>query len=262
MALDWQKKIKSPCQDVSDDVCNAMPLTTLYYQPIVDSLTSQIVFCESLLRFVGQQGQILSPAAWIQKAEAEGSIASLDADVLSRVFQVLDSNPALSLSLNASCYSLESPLWPARFYEGAEAFPHVLSRMIIEVTETCHFSLSPTASAFLRDARAMGVRLALDDVDEVSLSCLKDHLRKPLFSVDYLKISRQLTMSFLESPYHQRKFLNLLSLAADQGMAPIVEGVETKRLCDALCAQGVSLQQGYYWGRPSPVPVVNRILPA
>jgi EAL domain-containing protein (putative c-di-GMP-specific phosphodiesterase class I) len=260
MALEAQKKREFFFEDTSAE--DVMPRTTLYYQPVVDSLTSQVMFCESLLRFLGpKDGEIMAPAAFIQKAETDGSIASLDADVLSRVFQALASGPSLVLSLNVSCHSLEGSLWSERFYEGARSFPKVLSRMIIEITETCHFSLSQGASAFLKDAQSMGARLALDDVDEVSLSCLKNHIKTSIFSVDYIKISRHLTMSLVESPYHHRKFSDLLSLARDHGIAAIVEGVETKRHCDALCAQGVSLQQGYYWGHPSPVPFVKSTLP-
>jgi hypothetical protein len=35
------------------------------------------------------------------------------------------------------------------------------------------------------------------------------------------------------------------------GAMPIIEGVETKPQCQAFCAKGLFLQQGYYWGYPA-----------
>ena len=243
-------------------VCEEMGLAfkkNIYYQPVVDASASHVLFYESLLRFVGDDGEVFSPSSFVHKAEADGSIAALDAESLSMVFKALAEHPCLNLSFNVSCLSLDDPLWALRFYEGAKAYPDGLSRLILEVTETRNFSLSPEACDRLRHIGSMGVRLALDDVDQVPFSCLQDCLKSFDFFVDFLKISRHLTMDLHKSPHHRGKFSDLLDLAHDYGAMPIIEGVETKPQCDAFCAKGLFLQQGYYWGHPASV--LNAVVP-
>ena len=225
----------------------------IYYQPVVDAKTSSILFYESLLRFVGEDGEVFSPTFFIQRAEADGSIVSLDAESLSMAFNVLAENAFLNLSVNVSCFSLEDFLWIHRFDEGAATFPHVLSRLIVEITETQDFSLSQEACYRLKRIRTMGVRLALDDVDQVTFSCLNARLDSGDFAVDFLKISRHLTKDLEKILGYKERFSNLMRLASDHGVMLIIEGVETKPQCDVLCAQGLFLQQGYYWGRPASV---------
>jgi EAL domain-containing protein (putative c-di-GMP-specific phosphodiesterase class I) len=240
----------------NQDVCEEAPLKikkNIYYQPVVNAAASDVLFYESLLRFVGEDGEVFPPSPFVHRAEADGSIAALDAESLSIVFKMLVDNPCLSLSLNVSCLSLDHPLWILRFYEGAKASPDILSRLIVEITETRNFVLSPEACHRLRHIQSMGVRLALDDVDHVPFSCLQARLKSHDFPVDFLKISRHLTMDLHKSPHHRGQFSDLLDLAHEYGLIPIIEGVETKSQCDALCAKGLVVQQGYYWGHPASV---------
>ena len=63
-------------------VCEEMGLAlkkNIYYQPVVDASASHVLFYESLLRFVGDDGEVFSPSSFVHKAEADGSIAALDA---------------------------------------------------------------------------------------------------------------------------------------------------------------------------------------
>jgi EAL domain-containing protein (putative c-di-GMP-specific phosphodiesterase class I) len=225
----------------------------IYYQPVVNTKASEVLFYESLLRFVGEDGEIFAPTPFVQRAEEDGSIIDLDTESLSMVFTVLAANPSLALSFNVSCLSLENPLWDQSFHEGAKAHPDVLSRLIVEVTETQNFWLSPEACDRLRHIRSLGVRLALDDVDQVLFPCLQTRLKSFDFQVDFLKISRHLTMDFEHNRDRTDQVSALLGLAHDYGVTPIIEGVETKAQCDSLSAQGVVVQQGYYWGRPASV---------
>jgi EAL domain-containing protein (putative c-di-GMP-specific phosphodiesterase class I) len=225
----------------------------IYYQPVVNVSASEVLFYESLLRFVGEDGGIFPPTPFVQQAEADGSIVVLDAESLSTVFTVLAVNPHLTLSLNVSCLSLENSLWAQSFYEGAKAHPDVLSRLVVEVTETQNFLLSPEACDRLRQIRSLGVRLALDDVDQVLFPCLQGRLKSFDFQVDFLKISRHLTMDFEHNRGRTDQVSALLGLAHDYGITPIIEGVETKAQCESLSAQGIVVQQGYYWGRPASV---------
>ena len=225
----------------------------MYYQPVVSAAASEVVFYESLLRFVGEDGAMFAPTPFVQRAEANGSIVALDSDSVSIVFKALDANPYLILSVNVSCLSLEHSLWAQSFYEGAKAYPDVLSRLIIEVTETQNFLLSPEACDRLRHIRSLGVRLALDDVDQVLFPCLQMRLQSGNFLVDFLKISRHLTAAFEKSSGHTDQLSALLGLAHDYGITPIMEGVETKAQSESLATQGIVVQQGYYWGRPASV---------
>lgn len=65
----------------------------LYYQPIIDIKTEKCIGAEALLRWPGEQGQIMNPAEFIPLAEKEGMIEQITDYVIDNVFRDLGDYP-------------------------------------------------------------------------------------------------------------------------------------------------------------------------
>jgi len=96
--------------------------------------------------------------------------------------------------------------------------------------------------------RAEGFRVALDDLGSgyASLNLLAD-LRP-----DFVKLDMELVRGAATDPLRRGLVQAIVRAARDEGIRVIAEGVETLEVAELLAEIGVSLLQGYYFGRPSP----------
>jgi EAL domain-containing protein (putative c-di-GMP-specific phosphodiesterase class I) len=108
-------------------------------------------------------------------------------------------------------------------------------------------------SSILRELRARGVRLAIDDFG-AGFSNLKyiTDLRP-----DVVKIDRQLIEGLSDGSREQVLISSLTALCHAQGAAIIAEGVETVAELHALRRAGVRFAQGYVFARPDATPAIR-----
>jgi len=231
----------------------------LHYQPIVDREGS-IRGLEALIRWNHPELGLVSPAAFIPIAEASDRIVSIGWWVMEQACRQLGawrSHPDklhLWIAVNVSAKQLcESRFVPElkRLLEVTGAPP---SQLCIEITETVllegqGFGLAQTFT----DIRALDIRLSLDDFGTgySSLSYLKS---LPLTKV---KIDQSFVRSLLESPKDQAISEAVLGLAVKLGLSVVAEGVETHGQFELLDRMGCNQFQGYYFGRPAPLEVLD-----
>jgi len=123
--------------------------------------------------------------------------------------------------------------------------------LILEITERVRFDREPGAVEVLRRLGDIGVGLAIDDFGAGTTSLA--HLRT--LPVSRLKIDRSLVHD-LGGPDAERAGMVLRTLADLAGHLEIDvvgEGVEEPDQRDALIRSGISLAQGFLFGRPAPL---------
>jgi EAL domain-containing protein (putative c-di-GMP-specific phosphodiesterase class I) len=123
-------------------------------------------------------------------------------------------------------------------------------RVVVELTERSPIEDNGGARACLDDIRALGARLAIDDVGSgySGLGHVVD------LSPDLLKLDRTLVAG-LDSDHTKSALVErLTSFAVDVGMEVVAEGIETEAELDALRSFGVESGQGFLLGRPGPIP--------
>lgn len=217
----------------------------LYYQPIIDIKTEKCIGAEALLRWPGEQGQVMNPAEFIPLAEKEGMIGQVTDYVIDNVFRDLGAYLATHadryVSINLSASDFHTSRLIARTNQKTEQYAVRPQQIKFEVTEHAFLDvdkMTPIILAF----RQAGYEVAIDDFG-IGYSNL--HNLKSL-NVDILKIDK----SFVETlTTHKTSHLiaeHIIELAHSLGLKTIAEGVETEEQVNWLRKRGVRYCQGWF----------------
>ncbi|MEN5018487.1 EAL domain-containing protein [Erwinia sp. Eh17-17] len=221
----------------------------LYYQPITDHQHREVIGYEALMRWQHPQKGLIMPLDFIPIAEETGLIHSLGAYALHEACREAatwpgDQSVAVNLSpLQFKNSALVSVVEAALKDSGLA--PH---RLEVEITESVLLDDSLVNIHILQKLKALGVRIALDDFGTgySSLSYLRS------FPFDKIKIDK----SFINDMHDSREALAIIraitGMSRSLDIQITAEGVESNEQFERLKAEGCTLFQGYYFGRPQP----------
>ncbi len=233
----------------------------LHYQPIVDLHSARVVGLEALLRLVDEQGELVSPAAFITVAEQSGLIVPVGAWVLRESCRALaglrrDTGQDLHLSVNVSPCQASRPDLSETVVAALEdaGVPEQLLRL--ELTESALLAADDLTLHQLLRLRDRGLGISLDDFG-TGYSSLT-HLQR--FPVTEIKVDRGFVQGMVTSPGDRAIVTAITRLAADLGMGWVAEGIETEGQHAAVSSLGPGLGQGYLFGRPMPLEVLRPFL--
>ena len=213
----------------------------LYYQPQVIVADGRVCGFEALLRWRNPTRGLVMPGDFIQCAEETGLIVPIGAWMLrNALLQAAQWPVGLRVAVNLSAFQLGRDdlvdIVKAALLESGQAE----QRLELEITESAlQQSMAKTHEA-LRQLRAQGVRITLDNFGAGSASL--SHLRS--FPFDGLKIDQSFIAAMTESPQGRDIVRGILQLAASLNIATTAEGVETQAQLDQLAAGGCRKAQG------------------
>jgi diguanylate cyclase (GGDEF)-like protein/PAS domain S-box-containing protein len=234
----------------------------LHYQPLVNLDTHRIVGVEALLRWRHPERGLLAPAEFVGVAEETGLIVPIGRWVVetavSRVasWQPDDPGQLLSVGVNLSprqLYDEDFFATAAAALAKAELPPAALT---VEITENLLLGDSSRADERLAQLRGFGIRIAVDDFG-TGYSSLA-YLRR--YPVDVLKVDRSFVRPLCDDPRPAALVRSIIDLAAALDMDTVAEGVETQSQARILSGLGCHVAQGYYFARPQPAAVIERVL--
>ncbi|WP_203531129.1 sensor domain-containing phosphodiesterase [Pseudoroseicyclus tamaricis] len=208
-------------------------------QPIVELATGELTGFEALSRFSGTPYR--TPDVWFSEANALGRQIELEALAVSKALALMPQlPPGASLSINASPETVTSGIL-ATLAEASE--PH---RLVVELTEHAIIENYERVSEEIERLRALGVRIAADDVG-AGHSGLTQILRlKP----EVMKLDLGLVRD-IDTDSAKRSLVRGMVYFADEiGTRIVAEGIETEAELVTLRRLGVHKGQGYHIGRP------------
>ena len=225
----------------------------LYYQPIVNLETRDVVGVEALIRWAHPGMGMVSPLDFIPVAEETGLIVEIGEWVVSEALRQLnrwrlEGREDLWVSVNVSARQLRD----ARLVDHVESElrrygvpPH---KLVVEITETAMMADERTSAALLNRLREMGVPLAVDDFG-TGYSSL-GHLRR--FPVSKVKIDRAF-VSGVDTDNDDAEIVRaVVAMSLAMGLEVVAEGIETEGQRALLLQTGVHLGQGWLFGRAEP----------
>ena len=224
----------------------------LHYQPIVALPSQRWTGFEALLRWQ-RGGRYLSPSEFIPLAEETGLIEPLGAWVLQEACRQIAAwrnqfpkGPALGITVNVSARQLTQPDFLETVERAARSANLRPGDLRLEITETTLMSNPEGAAVVLRNLRALGVKVYLDDFG-TGFSSLS-YLHR--FPVDTLKIDQSFVASLSGTTNQPAIVESIVALARTLGTAVIAEGVETRGQMDELVRLGCGEAQGFFFSRP------------
>lgn len=216
------------------------------YQPIVHAGTGAVFAYEGLCR--PNDPVFKGPTELFAAAERSGRVRELGRVLRRLVVGPLARLPGDSLLfVNLHPYELRDP----DLLE-LEKLGKVASRLVLEVTETRELRDTDRLQRTLQELRAMGFRIALDDLGSgyAGLNTLAQ-LRP-----DFVKLDRALVQGVPVDGRARRLVKHLLDFSAAEHILVVGEGVETELERDVVTELGCPLLQGYFLARPAPPFVV------
>lgn len=221
----------------------------LYYQPIF-SVDGSIAHYEVLIRMKNDNGELIAPKDFIPVAERFGLMNQIDRWVIQASLITLQQYHDINLFVNLSGLSLEDDglleFIEARILESGVS----TSRIGFEITETTAVKDFTRAEGWIKWLKRLGCQFALDDFG-MGFSSFT-YLR--LLPVDYLKIDGSFVRNMDKDPIQRALIQAMNTVAHTLGKKTVAEFVESKDILDALKGLNVDLVQGYYLGKPTPLP--------
>jgi len=228
-----------------------------HYLPTIDLANGAVVGAEALVRWQHPERGLLSPAAFLDIAEASGAILGLGTWVLEEACEAASHWPedmAMRVAVNLSDRQLRSLDLLATVEQALQAAGLAPDRLCLEVPEASVID-TPQLREELRRLRELGVGLAIDDFGAGSASLAK--LRE--LPVDYVKIDRSFVRR-LGNVNDDALVGAMIGLAHALDLVVVAEGVETETQHHHLVALGCNLAQGYLYSRPVPLEDLRRML--
>ncbi len=227
----------------------------VYYQPLVDLQSGEVVRLEALVRWEHPTRGFLSPATFIPLAEDTGLILPLGRWVLKTACQ-----QAASWHTNATTETppgLAVNLSPRQFLQ-----PHLVEEvrtilaetglepkhLELEITERIIMEHGETTTDTLAQLKALGVQLAIDDFGSGYSSL--DYLKR--FPVDTLKIDRAFIHDLASNEVDVAIVGAVTTMAQALGSQVVAEGLETAMQVSKVRALGCDTGQGYFFAKPMP----------
>lgn len=233
----------------------------VYYQPVFDAKTKEIVSAEALVRWVHPEHGIITPDVFIPLMEKTGFIIELGHFVLEEVLKQqkrweLFQFKQIIVSINVASIELKTE----EFIENIEkqlihykVHPELIR---FEITENSALISESNTQKYFSKLRKLGVGITLDDFGTGynSFSYLQQ------FPGELLKIDKKLVDSILTNDENQRIVKAMIELGHTLEMKVVVEGVENKRMSDLIVSYGCDYLQGYYFSKPVPVYEFQKLL--
>ncbi len=226
----------------------------VFYQPIVNAHSGQLIGAEALVRWNHPTRGLLPPLEFIAIAEATGLIVPLGRQVLrSAAVQAQQwrrsglVNAEFYVSVNLSAYQLQEPDLVEDISRTLDYSGLPPEALVLEVTETALIKNLDLTLPRLHALRWLGVRLAVDDFGTgySSLSYLAD------LPVNFVKIDKSFVDRLTQDAEGSAMVRGVIDLSRALGFTCIAEGVERENQRSVLDELGCDNVQGYLFARPA-----------
>lgn len=229
----------------------------LHYQPQFDVRSGQINGYEALLRWHHGERGMISPGTFIPIAEETGIILPIGEWVLrTACAEAMKWDPRHRISVNISSAQLAHANLAKTVADTLRSTGLCASRLELEVTEASIIEDREGTLQVMRQLKAIGVSLAMDDYGTgySSLSTLQ------IFPFDKVKIDQSFVAGITTDRASAAIVRATILLATSLDISVLAEGVERQDQLDFLKAAGCDEVQGFLLGRPKPRNVSARKL--
>ncbi|WP_010218145.1 EAL domain-containing protein [Sphingomonas sp. PAMC 26621] len=219
---------------------------TMAFQPIVDVAAERIWGYEALVRSLAGEGAAFV-LDQVQPPHVYGFDQACRIKAVELASALFPPDPDVKLSINFMPNAVYEPNACIRAtLTAAKRVGFDPGRLMFEFTEDERMRDISHLRAIIAAYQAQGFTTAVDDFGAgyAGLGLLTE-LRP-----DVLKIDMKLVRGIDRSPTKRAIVRSIVGLAAELGITPLAEGIETAEELAAIRALGITLCQGYLLGHP------------
>ncbi|CAN5677989.1 hypothetical protein BH09ACT8_BH09ACT8_40430 [soil metagenome] len=210
------------------------------FQSVHDVATGKTVGVEALARFPCEP---FRPDEFFEQATKMGLGIELETAIVTRVVSLVPQLPAdIFVAINISPAAAVVAPW-AELLDTVDP-----SRIVLEITEHDAVQNYGPLDDVLEECRAMGMRVAVDDVG-AGFSSFSHVLE---LGPEFVKIDQSIIRNVDTDDARRRLAQAIAEFAGQIGATVVAEGVETQGELDAVMAAGITQAQGYFLSRPKP----------
>jgi EAL domain-containing protein (putative c-di-GMP-specific phosphodiesterase class I) len=210
-------------------------------QPILSWRTRTVFAYEALLRT--DEAALANPAAFVDAAQRLGRTHELGRSVRRCIAdRLVELPPSVAVFVNLH----PSDLIDDELCSPDGALTPFAHDVVLEVTERAALEQLPGLSAAVVRLRALGFRIALDDLGAGYAGLSSFALLEP----EIVKVDMSLVRGIHQSPTKQKLFRSFAGLCKELRTDIIAEGVEVVEERECLNELGGDLYQGYLFARP------------
>lgn len=234
----------------------AEDVVEVYYQPIIDMPTQQLIGFEALARWNHPRLGMVAPESFIAVAEDNGLIIELGNKIIEASIEQLSiwqkvSRPnkaPLKMNINLSFRQLSNESLISFMNSQCDRFGVSPSSIVFEMTESALLGDIKNAISTLKEIQSCGFQIHIDDFGTgySSLSYLKK------FPIAGFKID----MSYVQGYGHNEDdtaIVNaLVSLGKSMDLIVTAEGVDSQSTHEALVEMGCTFAQGHLYSKAIP----------
>lgn len=219
------------------------------YQPLVDTVNTNLYGVEALIRWNHPRYGRLSPAEFIPIAEDSRLIVEIDRQTMREACLHVGAlhqkgHPELSLSINLSPVMVEREDFVKHIFDTLKATAFPPQKLQLEITEGLLLNDRRDIVDKLLQLTRTGIKLAIDDFG-TGFSSLS-YLHK--FPISTLKIDRSFVQKLHSESEDACIVSAIVSMAQGLKMNIVAEGVEHMFQFNYLRSLGCNIVQGYLFG--------------
>ncbi len=249
--------------DLETDLHSALARGELeiYYQPKLSIRDARITGVEGLLRWNHPTLGLVEPDRFIPLAEETGLILPIGEWVVAEACRQSKhwadmGFPALDFAINLSARQFGQENLSDIITTNLRLCGREAERFEFEVTETSIMSYAEDVISLFTTLKSLRTRIAIDDFG-TGYSNLN---RLKRFPIDTLKIDKSFVQHVVDDRDYAAITIAIITLAHSMHMKVVAEGVETAAQLDFLREHGCEEYQGYYFSKPVPASIVEKLL--
>ena len=220
----------------------------IYLQPIVSLPQRKHRFYEVFSRVRGADGALVMPDRYLDIAEREGLIATIDNMLLVRCVQLIRETErrqhAIGFVSNISAATLSDADFMKHFLQLMAQNQALVPKLVFELSQEQLRAGGAVTMGILSQLARIGFRFSMDQVTDLDIDV--DSLLRHDFR--YLKLDRGLVLD----PAMASRIADLRRRIGGEPIDIIVEKIETEDQLAPIVETGFDFGQGYLFGEPRP----------
>lgn len=219
-----------------------------HYQPITNIVTGKIDKYETLVRIMDEEETLIMPLQFLPIAKKTKLYHRITKEVIHQACHLF-STRSEEFSVNISIYDIHDSSTVQKIISTITQ-TGTASRIVFEILESEGIENYQEVAQFISKVKALGAKIAIDDFGTGYSNF--EHILK--LDVDYIKIDGSLILKITDNSRHRIIVETIVDFAQKIGAKTIAEFVSDEAIYTTIKEIGIDYSQGYYTGKPEPLP--------